>query len=282
MLETLNTFSAGYNVTALLETSKDSEQQKTELNAAFVLAVQERSLERMEELIQAGANVKTPIPYTWTEGDCDWQIESTALIYAVRHGCRNMVKVLLKVDEQLSEALNEAIERGYSSVVEELINGGADVNYVNDRKETPLIKAVSSCRSGPQIIQALLKAGANVSHVNKYGKTALMVAVERHDFNTVKSLLEIPEMHMGGFFGFGTKPINYADEDGNTAIILAIKNVQYSYFDNHGYNTCKNSQSIIEALIETPGIDLHHVNENGETAITLLDKLGKKMNRYRY
>ena len=63
-----------------------------ELDAAFILAVQEHRSEKMQELIQAGANVNTPIPYTWTSGDCDWEIKSTALIYAVRHNCPNMVK----------------------------------------------------------------------------------------------------------------------------------------------------------------------------------------------
>jgi hypothetical protein len=39
----------------------------------------------MQELIQAGANVNTPVSYTGTSGDCDWRIESTVLMYAVKH-----------------------------------------------------------------------------------------------------------------------------------------------------------------------------------------------------
>jgi ankyrin repeat protein len=282
-------------------TAEDYSKMSTvELDAAFILAVQEHRSEKMQELIQAGANVNTPIPYTWTSGDCDWQIESTALMYSVRHNCPNMVKVLLKVEKKLNEALDVAIQEGYSDVVEELIKGGADVNYVNENKDIPLIIAIQhACATAEfssqaqsrassrwcerrKIIQTLLVEGANVSHVNKYGRTALMEAVIEHDLNTVQNLLQVPEMTTGSYFGFGTKPINYADKEGNSALILAIQNVRYKYINNHEYNICVNSQNIINALLETAGIDAYHVNKNGDTAITLHEKLYEEMNRYPY
>ncbi|NGX48073.1 MAG: hypothetical protein K1000chlam3_01461 [Chlamydiae bacterium] len=268
-----------------------SKMSITELDAAFILAVQEHRSDKVQELIQAGANVNTPIPYTWTSGDCDWKIESTALMYAVRHNCPNMVKVLLTAEKKLNEALDVAIKEGYSDVVEELIKGGADINYVNKNEDTPLIIAIQHARAtaefSPQaqeharsrwnqrrkIIQTLLKAGANINHVNKYGRTALMEAVIEHDLNTVQNLLQAPEINTGSFFGFATKPINYADKDGNTALILAIQRVRCSYTNNQEYNICINSQNIMNALLETPGIDPHHVNKKGETAIILLEKL---------
>ena len=268
-----------------------SKMSITELDAAFILAVQGHRSEKMQELIQAGANVNTPIPYTWTFGDCDWGIESTALIYAIRYDCPDMVKVLLKVEKNLNEALDVAIEEGYPDIVKELIKGRADINYVNKNKDTPLIIAIRHARATAEfasqaqdqfisrwrprrkIIQILLKAGANVNHVNKYGRTALMEAVIEHDLNTVQNLLQAPEITTGSFFGFATKPINYADKDGNTALILAIQKVRCSYTDNQEYKICINSQNIIKALLETPGIDAHLVNKNGETAIILLEKI---------
>ncbi len=247
------------------------------IDTAFVLAVKQRRVDALQELISEGANVHTPIPYTWTEGDCDWQIESTALVYAIRHNCPAMVKVLLTVDKNLSEALGLAIEVGYSDVVEELIRGGADIESVNETQDTPLIRAIKNARATAEfssqaqdratsrfshrrkIIQTLLQAGANVTHVNKYGRTALMEAVVAHDLHTVQNLLQIPAMNTGSFFGFGTKPINYADLDGNTALVLAIQNVRCSYINDQEYNICVNSQNIIKELLETPGIDVHYV-----------------------
>ncbi len=273
-----------------------SKMSANELDAAFILAVQKGHSEKIQELIQAGANVNTPVPYTWTSGDCDWHIESTALMYAARKNCPNIIKALVKVKQKLNETLNEAlivaIEEGYSDVVKELIEGGADINYCykNRSETTPLILAIQNARPAsefsPQaqwkyesrwsqrraIIQALLKAGAKVDSVNKEGRTALMEAVCRSDLNTVLDLLKVPEMSRGSFFGFGIKPINYADKDGNTALILAVKNIRCSYIDNQEYHICRMSQSIVEQLLEFPGIDLHHVNNNGVTAITLLEK----------
>ncbi len=251
-----------------------------ELDTAFVLAVREHRSEKVQELIEAGAHVNTPIPYTWTSGDCDWNMESTALIYAVRHNCPDLVRVLSEVEKELNEALDKAIEEGYSDVVEELIKGGADINYVNENKNTPLIQAIQYARATAEfsqqaqervksrwqerrrIIQSLIRAGSDVNHVNKYGRTPLMEAIVRHDLNTVQNLLRNSE-----------KSINYPDKDGNTALMLAIQNARFSYINNQEYKICINSQNIIKELLETPEIDPHHVNKKGETAITLLEKL---------
>lgn len=272
-------------------TENHSKTSITELDAAFVLAVKQHSSETMQELLQAGANANTPIPYTWTSGDCDWEIESTALIYAIRHNCPDMVRVLLEVEKDLNFALNVAIQEGYPGVVDELIKGGADVNYVNKNEDTPLIIAIQNARPtaefSPQaqeraksrwhqrreIIQILLKAGANVNHVNRYGRTALMEATIKQDFHTVQSLLQAPSV---------SSFINYADQDGNTALMLAIQRVRCSYINNQEYNICINSQNIIKVILETPGINPFHVNKKGETAITLLEELTRKISGYPY
>ena len=61
-------------------------------------------------------------------------------------------KVLLKVEKKLNEALDVAIKEGYPDVVEELIKGGADINYVNENKDTPLLKLYSM----PVLLQNLV------------------------------------------------------------------------------------------------------------------------------
>jgi ankyrin repeat protein len=246
-----------------------SKMPASELNNAFVSAVKQNDLKKIQELIQAGADVNSPVSYTWTRGDFDRQIESTVLIYAVRHNCPAIIRALLtvknKLNQNLNTALNEAIREGCLGVVKELVQGGVDVNYsnANENEDAPLILAVQCARPEAefslqaqskfesrwhqrrQIIQTLLQAGAKVNSFDKRGRTALMLAVMQNDLNTVLDLLNISHMHSGSFFGLGTKPLNYADHDGNTALILAVKHIRESYFDRQGYNICVNSQKIV-------------------------------------
>lgn len=272
-------------------TEGDLKASKTELDAAFISAVEHRQFDRLEELIKAGADVHTPISYTVTEGDCDWTVETTALMYAIKKNNPKMVKLLLSGENKLTEALDVAIREGYLGVVEELIAGGADIHFVNERGDTPLMIAVKSARPAAefspqaqekyrsrwsqrrQIIQTLLMSGADVSHANISGRTALMEAIRHHDFHTVQSLLQTPKIDPASL-------INAADKDGNTALIHAIQNVQTSYINDQEYHICMNSQNILKTLSETPGIDLFHVNNQGESAFSLLEKLMSKMNGY--
>jgi len=279
-----------------------SKMPAAELDTAFVLAVKKRHIEKMQQLIQAGANVNTPIPYTWTEGDCDWDCKDTAFMYAVKNGYPGVIEVLLtvkgKLNESFNEALKVAIREGRSGVVKLLIKGGADINYSdNENRDTPLILAVkTACATGEfytqaqarsrsrwdqrrEIIQTLLKAGANVGSVNSDGRTALMEAVIEHDLKTVLSLLEISQMHTGSFFDFGTAPKNYADNDGNTALIYAIKYVQTSHYDSYTKSICANSLKIMGKLFRSPGIDLHYVNNKGETFIALYKEKNEEMKK---
>lgn len=269
-----------------------STMSQAELDTAFVLAVRQHRLDEMQKLLKAGANVDTPIHYTWTEADCDWNVQQTPLEYAIQFSLPKIIKMLSKsVKKDLLGALEAAIREGYSDSVQELIEEGVDVNGVCENGDTPLIIAIdyaratsefsrqaqaqerSRWRQRREIIQTLLAAGAKVSHANKFGRTALMVAVLEYDLNTVQKLLQIPEMNTGSWFGFGTKPLNYADQDGNTALMLALKNVRTSYIsgDSQEYNICLNSQNIIQTLLNTPGIDPYHANKKGDTAIKQLE-----------
>jgi ankyrin repeat protein len=200
------------------------------------------------------------------------------------------------VNYNTDTALMKAISSGSLATVKKLIKEGADINQQDAYKNTPLVLAIKNARpisefSGQaqartrsrwqarkKIIQVLLEAGANIKHVNKWGSTALMEAVKNNDLNTVQDLIKLPEMTKSSFFGFSEKPINYANKDGNTALIIAIKHIITSYIvgDRQSYHSAQNSQKIVDALFKTPGIDLYHINNKGETAISLFNKLHKQ------
>lgn len=267
-----------------------------DINADFATAVEENRVERVQELIKLGANVNTPISHTVTKGDCDWPVKSPALIFAIKENRLSMVKVLAKETKDLSEALGLAIVEGRAQIVDELIAAGADINHVDGDQNTPLIKAVKNARPTAEfssqaqhqhlsrwqqrraIINSLINKGADVCHANNEGRTALMEAVLKTDLGTVEKLLQVSAMHEASFLGLGTKPINYADKEGNTALILAVAHVRTKYINNQEYNICVNSQKILKALIETADIDPDSVNKRGESARKLLEELNKKHN----
>lgn len=216
----------------------------------------------------------------------DWG--DTALIGASRNGHIDVVRALIKAGADVDHvdrentALIAASEEGHANVVRELIKEGADVNKVGWR-DTALIAA--SKEGHRDVIKELVKAGAHVNLANENGDTALTLAIKKHDFDVVQTLLQSPEFHTGiwqlikdSFSDSGTKSINYADKDGNTAVILAIKYARFSYIkgNDYQYKICINSQKILNALLETKGVDLDHANNKGETAKTLLDEIKNK------
>ncbi len=294
--------------------SSHSKTSTPALNEAFIEAIKRDDVKKVEELIESGADLNTPVSYPWTFYDMDAYINTSALTYCIRHKRQKMVKILLK--NSSLEELNEALildleEKNRGMFVEDLIIAGADVNYMcKSSKKIPLQLATTNCdvktvsclikaganinrldaygktalieaalHSSPAMVSVLLKAGSNVNHTDRYGKTALMAAVERGNLEIVQILLKTSQIHQGAFLGLGTKPINYANEDGDTALMLAIRNVRYSYFDQRGYNVCMNTQKIVQTLLSTPGIDIDHANKKGETAKLLLEKLDKEMKK---
>lgn len=112
------------------------------------------------------------------------------------------------------------------------------------------------------------------SLVNKKGRTPLMEAVVKHDLSTVKHLLAETE-GASVSLGLGSLAINYADKEGNTALILALQHVRSSYINNQEYNICINSQKIVEVILSVPGIDLYYANKAGKSAVTLIEDISK-------
>ena len=90
---------------------------------------------------------------------------------------RILVSMGAKVDftENKRNPLHVSVAMGSEDMLSTLIEGGADVNVVNDTGQTPLHMAVK--KSEASMVRRLLISGANVNAVNSMGDTPIMVAV---------------------------------------------------------------------------------------------------------
>ncbi len=255
----------------------------------------------------------TDIVHELLQGKSENDILDRVLIVAVIHSDLDLIKEILqarpKIDsldktfntikkifglqtkvDVLDQALIVAAQNRGISIMQELVFAGADINYADENGNTALIAFVGrslhipssvsrnsdyieSCKqfriNGLQYLLSI--SGININHANNHGNTAFMRAVENSNFEAVQILLQASNID-----------INHVNHDGNTALIEALQRVQTSYVsgDVNQYNLCKNSQSIVETLLKSPGIDVHHANKKGDTAIKLLDQLQKRMNGY--
>ena len=75
---------------------------------------------------------------------------------------------------KLNEKLIEAVGRGNTEQVRELLDAGADINIQDKFGETALMRAAAWGHTG--VMELLIRAGAEIDRPNKYGWTALMVA----------------------------------------------------------------------------------------------------------
>lgn len=74
--------------------------------------------------------------------------------------------------------LSLAVTENYGAEkMEKLVAAGADVNFVNDFEETPLMYLTSDSLDA---VKTLVELGAEVNHKNENGKCALRVAIEQY------------------------------------------------------------------------------------------------------
>jgi len=105
-----------------------------------------------------------------------------------------------------------AMESGDEDLVLDLIEGGAQCDYVDQYGATPLIQA---CYFGMDIdvVKALLDAGCDVNYTNKSGGTALLLAVIcRNDYDVIDLLLD------------SGADVNHRNKAGSTPLIYAVRN----------------------------------------------------------
>ncbi|KAL4915089.1 ankyrin repeat-containing domain protein [Aspergillus aurantiobrunneus] len=101
------------------------------------------------------------------------------------------------------------MESGNTSVIQLILNAGADQNHPNAEGSTPLHWLVAT-QDRPDLVQLLVDFGAAINACDIYGDTALMIAVQHGRPRSARKLIEC-----------GVN-IDEVDEEGWTALNMAI------------------------------------------------------------
>lgn len=148
----------------------------------FLSAVQWGSLEMVENLLSAGADL-------YYKGD----FTRSALGTAVRCGRQELVQLLLRAGADINSVvdgappLHDAIESNWENIFGLLLKAGADVNARGSKGETALVLA---CRKNRRwALQLLLQAGADVNALVLGSGSALQAAVYLDYDDFVEDLL---------------------------------------------------------------------------------------------
>lgn len=172
----------------------------------LVDAVQRGDRERVEHLLEQGANANSATP----DG-------TTALLWAAHLDRVDIATLLLRAGTNVSSAnrygvtpLMQAATNGNAELVALLLDAGTDVNAKTPQGETPLMIAARTGK--PEAVRTLLARGANPNVTeSKRGQTALMWAAAEGHVQTVQSLIDA-----------GAK-IDAESKSGFTAFLFAVR-----------------------------------------------------------
>lgn len=223
-------------VLALLERGAQPNAQDVWGHPALLTAAGQGHTAIVQALLDKGADVNTK--------DISG---NTALTLAVLNGHEPVVRLLTAREAAVNvnpAALFGVVERGHASVVQTLLEKGADFNARDSRGATLLIVAAGKGQAG--VCQALLERGADVSAKATNGATALMGAASGGHSVIVKALLD------------RGADVNARDISGDTALMLAAG---------------QGNQETVRALLDH-GADVMAKDAEGWSALVYADMNG--------
>ncbi|XP_044745309.1 serine/threonine-protein phosphatase 6 regulatory ankyrin repeat subunit B-like [Coccinella septempunctata] len=185
---------------------------KTALIEATLRPYTPKNIEIMKLLLRKGAD-----PMKQFQNSC-------AAYYILRSKNKDMMNFLLKYIKDVNgpilydlKLIDVASKKGYSEIVEALIDMGADLTARNYQGMTYLHQAAFN--EEPRILKILLDAGMDVNAQDNYSRTAVHYAAAKKNLLSLQVLLE------------KNPNINAVDRRHNTPANVAAKENFYNYYD---------------------------------------------------
>jgi|GEM_PF-2560460 hypothetical protein len=197
---------------------------------------------------------------------------STALYVAADVGCRKSVRYYLAnppipLNEYVNKAcsdnetpLHVAAREGFTDIVIDLLNAGANIDALNDSHESSLLR---STRSGYEnTVKILLQRGADPDVADKHAFTPLYVAVSKENQALVQLLLS-GNANVNKKSYLGNSPLHKAVQNGNQKIVELLLargadvNARNSQYKTPFHEAITGRQyNVIETLLDSPLIQI--------------------------
>ena len=207
-------------VKMLLEKGADAKRVDSKNRTLLHFAARKGYQEIVQLLIQYGCNVRTRDLWGFTAAKMARLAGHFELCQKIKWSYvqKEIEEPLLNtcyLSKSGYRRIHWAIKRGFSYIVEKLIEQGEDKDAKARYGETPLHLAAE--RGHTEIVKLLLHAGANKDAKNRYRQTPLHLAAERGHTEIVKLLLHAGAMKNEDDMYWNT-PLNIAAEKGHTDI----------------------------------------------------------------
>ena len=164
---------------------------------------------------------------------------NTALFYGAVQGDEDILKILIEYGADINIKNNYGMDPlfyclFYSSsnnkvkTMKKLIEYGADVNSKYDNGNNLLVN--SACKGKIKIVKLLISKGASINVKDKNGRTALMEAIKHGYLKIIDILLKAgaecsnEEREKIDYLIKERNDINFVNEKGETALLLAVAN----------------------------------------------------------
>ncbi len=232
-----------------------------------------KNLTMVELLIQYGADVNA------TNKDGRTALSSAIL---ADNANKKIIELLLKnnANPNVDDILLSACHYQKCTIVEVLIEYGADVNATNKDGRTALSSAINNSGASIEIVELLLK-----NHINPNVDDILHIACYEQNLAMVELLIQ-----------YGAD-VNATDKDGKTALFSAIfadnankktvelllKNNANPNVDNILHHACYEQNFALVKLLVENGADVNATDKDNETALynaIIADNANKKIIRY--
>ncbi|WP_353272555.1 ankyrin repeat domain-containing protein [Wolbachia endosymbiont (group A) of Urophora cardui] len=168
------------------------QQTQLSLDKQLFTAVQDGSLNKVQDLVSRGANLDAiDIHDATDDNNHGW----TPILYAAKGSKWDIVKFLIvrgaKFNNEITyqgTPLHFAVQKNDLGMVQFLLNKGAKVESEDSYNRKPLHLAAEV--SGLNIMKLLLGNGANVDAIDMYRQTPLYFAIDKDKSDVVKLLLD--------------------------------------------------------------------------------------------